>query len=111
MLRFLLTQAERCAYDKITVECASDDIGIQSFCAKFFFDQPTSPRRNSNWIAAVEHVSLVLLVAIQRAAWQVQGAACGRDADFASQVVGGVDHFGSPGVSLLLSPSRVESFF
>jgi GNAT superfamily N-acetyltransferase len=59
-LRFLLAQAERFGYDKIAVECTSDDIGIQSFCAKFFFDQPTSPRRNSNWIAAVEHVSLVL---------------------------------------------------
>jgi GNAT superfamily N-acetyltransferase len=60
LLQFLLTQAERFRYDKIAVECASDDIGIQSFCAKFFFDQPTSPRRNSNWIATVEHISLVL---------------------------------------------------
>lgn len=57
LLRFLVTQAERFGYDKIAVECASEDIGIQSFCAKFFFDQPTSPRRNSNWIASVEHVS------------------------------------------------------
>jgi GNAT superfamily N-acetyltransferase len=60
LLRFLLTQAERFGYDKIAVECAGDDIGIQSFCAKFFFDQPTSPRRNSNWIASVEHVSNAL---------------------------------------------------
>jgi GNAT superfamily N-acetyltransferase len=57
LLRFLVTQAERFGYDKIAIECASEDIGIQSFCAKFFFDQPTSQRRNSNWIASVEHVS------------------------------------------------------
>jgi hypothetical protein len=49
-------------------------------------------------------------MAIQRAAWQTQGAARCGDTDFANQVVGGADHFGSLGVSVVLSPSRVESF-
>lgn len=60
LLQLLCAQAERFGYDKIAVECANEDVGIQSFCAKFFFDNPASPRRNWNFIATVEHVSFML---------------------------------------------------
>jgi hypothetical protein len=48
---------------------------------------------------------------VQCAAWQAQGAARRRNADFVSESVGGADHFGTSGVPLVVSPSRVESFF
>jgi hypothetical protein len=60
LLRFFVDQAERFGYDKIGVECTGPQIGIQSFCAKFFFDVPTSERRNYNWIASVDHIAKVL---------------------------------------------------
>lgn len=50
-------------------------------------------------------------MAIQRAARELQRAAgCGH-ANFVGEVFRGADHFGSLGVSVVLSPSRVESFF
>jgi hypothetical protein len=59
-LRFLLSRAERFGYNKIAVESAGDDIGIQSFCANFCRRLHTSPRCDSNWIASVEHLSYAL---------------------------------------------------
>ena len=50
-------------------------------------------------------------VAIQCAARQPQCAAGGGYAYLLGQRVGGADHFGSLGVSPVLSPSRMESFF
>jgi hypothetical protein len=50
-------------------------------------------------------------MAIQSTARQMQRAAGCGNANFASQMVGGADHFGSLGVSVVLNPSRVESFF
>ena len=57
LLQFLLSRAERYGYDKIAVESAGGDIGIQSFCAKFFLKLDTSSGCPFNWIASVEHVS------------------------------------------------------
>lgn len=60
LLQFFVEHAKRFGYDKIGVECISPKKGIQSFCAKFFFDLPTSETRNYNWIASVDHISKML---------------------------------------------------
>lgn len=86
------------------VEHVERDAALQ-----FRQSQRRSPhrRRSGRQWAAVARAS----VAIQGAAWQAQGAAGGGHADLSSEAVGGADHFGSLGVSAVLSPSRVESFF